>query len=210
MQGSLMPVEQWFPTTVIYDKFDDVDLDRFKKLIDNQVESRPDANTTGHWSGFNDHKLTNLHLLEDYKTLTNNITKLIKQYIEHMGWDDDTHHFQIDRMWANSYQGNEIARKHFHSGLLSGCFYLDEGHDIVFHNPLLNNRPEFLHTQVWTKTENFSNANSIAYKSEPGKCILWPGALMHETRKNNNNITRSIAFDVWCYSNRNYYFPKIS
>lgn len=204
-----MQVEQWFPTSILYDVFVDIDLSQFKDLIDEQVISYPNANTTGHWSGFNDHRLTNLHTDILYKSLKDKIENLLSEYVKIMSWDESSHLFKIDRMWANSYQGKEVARKHFHSGVLSGCFYLDEGHEIIFYNPLLNNRPEFLHTQVWTNEENFSNANSVAYKSEPGKCLIWPGSLMHETVKKTTNVTRSIAFDIWCYSDRNYYFPKL-
>lgn len=204
-----MHTEQWFPTTILFDYFSNIDLDSLRNLIDNQVTQYPEANTTGHWSGFNSHTLTNLHLDREYENLVTSINSLVAEYIKYLSWDTESQIFRIDRMWANKYQSNEIARKHFHSGVLSGCFYLDEGHDIIFHNPLLNSRPEQLHTQVWTTNENFANANLISYKSEPGKCIIWPGPIMHETKKTSNNVTRSIAFDVWCYSNKNYYFPKI-
>lgn len=205
-----MQTEQWFPTVIVYDFFKDIDFENYRQMIDEQVKLYPGSNSTGHWSGFNNHFLTNLHLDNCYKSLVSNINALIDQYVSLMSWNAEDQHFKIDRMWANCYDSQENARKHFHSGVLSGCFYLDEGHEIVFHNPLLNNRPEQIHTQVWTTDQNYLNANSISYKSEPGKCLLWPASMMHETKKNSDIVTRSIAFDVWCYSNKNYYFPKIS
>lgn len=205
-----MQIENWFPTTIIFDNFDSIDINKYQILVDEQVEKYPEANSTGHWSGFNNHFLVNLHLNKDYSDLVVEIKKLIEHYINTLGWDTQSQIFKLDRMWANSYQSKETTRKHFHSGVLSGCFYLDQGHEIVFYNPLLNNRPEQLHTQVWTKEQNYLNTNSITYKSEPGKCLIWPAPMMHETKKIDTNVTRSIAFDVWCYSNKNHYFPKIT
>jgi uncharacterized protein (TIGR02466 family) len=204
-----MPFEHWFPTTILFEDSDNLELDTLRNLVDKQAEENPTANTTGHWSGFNKAELTNLHYNLEYKPLTEHINSLLDKYIEHCCWNIDLQQFKIDRMWANKYNGKEVARKHFHSGVLSGCFYLDAGHDIEFSNPLLNNRPEFLNTQVWTTSENIANANKIIYSGAPGRCLIWPSWMMHETVKKSNNSTRSIAFDIWGYSNHNYYLPRI-
>lgn len=209
MQGSKMPAEHWFPTTIFYEDTNAIDLDKYKKLIDKQVAENPTANTTGHWSGYNSSLLINLHLNNEYRQLTEYIETLIKKYIDIMAWDDNVQIFKLERMWANRYDSKEEARKHFHSGVLSGCFYFDEGHDIVFTSPLLNNRPELLSTQIWAETENMSNANKIVYPTAPGKCLIWPSWMMHETVKSSAHPTRSIAFDVWAYSDKNYYLPRL-
>lgn len=205
-----MPFEHWFPTTILFEETTSLNLDMFRKLVDKQAKDNPTANTTGHWSGFNVSSLTALHKESEYKDLTDFINSLLTKYIEYCAWDTNLQQFRIDRMWANKYGSEEVARKHFHSGVLSGCFYLDAGHDIAFTSPLLNNRPEFLNTQIWTTQENIANANKIVYSGTPGKCLIWPSWMMHETIKKTTNSTRTIAFDIWGYSNHNYYLPPIS
>lgn len=203
-----MSFETWFPTVVLFETID-CDLDSLRTYVDQQAEQHPEYNTTGHWSGFNSSTSVQLQKESLFQNLTLSIQKLVNEYIITQAWDTDSHKFILERMWANRYVGNQVTRKHFHSGILSGCFYLDEGHDLIIYNPMLNNRPEFAHTQIWTKSENYFNANKILYSSKPGKCIIWPSMLMHETEKNSKEVTRSIAFDVWVYSDKNPNFPII-
>ena len=101
---------------------------------------------------------------------------------------------QISNSWANVNPKNTQVKKHSHSNsYISGVFYLTEGSEIMFINPLID-LWKFLPSK---KTQNLTYRQRDFYfhSIKSGQLILFPSFLEHQVLPSYNNRI-SIAFNI--------------
>jgi uncharacterized protein (TIGR02466 family) len=127
-----------------------------------------------------------------FQKLKNKILNSSRKYLNHLGhiYED----IQILNSWANIIKKNQFIQNHYHANsYISGVFYVGEGSNIVFKNPL---------EALWsftspTTNDNINTVDEIKIKPESKLLLLFPSFLQHSVDPSLVEKSRySIAFNV--------------
>lgn len=186
-----MPVEYFFPTPVYYSFVNN--LESIHHEVDSYVASVKDVDLRNPWGDtvqttfkYEHHN----HVLDNMPTLLLEIKENCQKFLTMIRHQVDS--IDIKQSWCNI--SNKDAFQHFHihgDTDLSGVYYhqtTGNDGDIVFRNPSLVNRFHKL---------TYNIDNSVNYKPEVGKILLFPSFLEHAVFHNTSDNKRiSISFNV--------------
>lgn len=172
----------------VIELFSDMDDKRLLSHEWNNFTLTDIANSAG-YSSFNHSNLT-----EDIKFnfFFQRITVLIDDFFEQLSY---TGSWKFENAWANVYPTGSYVPHHNHSkSHWSGVYYVsapDACGDLIFCDPKeysLSNEPEgFI----------FRGNTRMNIKPTPGKIVLFPGYLKHETMPNQSEENRIvISFNI--------------
>jgi uncharacterized protein (TIGR02466 family) len=144
------------------------------------------------YSSFNDHDLSKD---PTFNFFFDEISNLITEFFAKLGYDGD---WQFENSWSNVYPKGAFVPLHDHRGMhWSGVYYVQadtDCGDIIFVDPkeyALSNEPE---------NTMYRGNNDFRIEPLPGKLILFPGYLKHETMPNKSNNDRIIiSFNINCH-----------
>lgn len=193
-----MFIETWFPTPIFY-SFAPCDIqERIQEeylLAESNIKGRV---TSGTWDNnisttFNTTKniITEcgLNTLKEYILAVSD--KFIKELYSNAGSAN------MIESWVNYNNKYQFQDKHCHqnssASAISGVYYLQtntEDGKLVFHPP----------SQMMVNTSRTPTAltfNSVEYKPEVGKIVLFPSWVEHSVRANMTDSTRiSVSFNI--------------
>ena len=188
-----MPVESWFATPVYYNYVNN------KSSIQNQIQTALDKSTFGQAPGWGSstHKVSDptfgKNIIEDFSL------NIVKQEIEHHVLEyartlggDQSRKFRISASWLTNTKSKEYTRIHNHGFAdISGVYY--------FKTNTMDGDLVFLSSNTNLATMIFANIkDTVSYKPEEGKIILFPGWLYHTVGENDTNDDRiSLSFNIY-------------
>ena len=187
-----MPVEYFFPTPIYFSMVEN--LEAIQTEVSNYVSTlADDASLTNPWGDTvqTTFKYGNYeHILSKTPMLAEEIKTHCKTFLMQLNFSNPN--IRIRESWCNLGRENTFQHYHLHGDSdISGVYYHQTtGHDgeIVFRNPSLVNR-------FHKVTYNIDN--SVNYKPEIGKIILFPSFLEHAVYSNNTSHQRiSISFNI--------------
>ena len=130
------------------------------------------------------------HILASTPVLLEEIKKHTTEFLLRLNYTNLQ--INVRESWCNL--GREKSFQHYHlhgDSDISGVYYhrtTGNDGDIVFRNPSLINRFHKL---------TYNIDNSVNYKPEVGKILLFPSFLEHAVYSNNTNQTRiSVSFNI--------------
>lgn len=186
-----MPVEYFFPTPIYFSMVEN--KDPIQQEIKNYVSMLGGAELVNPWG---DTVLTTFkygnydRVLDKTPHLLEEIKKHCREFLTKLNHHNLT--VKVRESWCNI--GGEKSFQHFHihgESDISGVYYYQttgSDGDIVFRNPSLVNRFHRL---------TYNIDNSVNYKPEVGKLLLFPSFLEHAVFHNNTVNTRiSISFNI--------------
>jgi uncharacterized protein (TIGR02466 family) len=186
-----MPVEYFFPTPIYYSFV--TNLGSIHHEVDSYITSVKDIELINPWGdtvqttfkyGHYNHVLDNTPiLLSEIKEHCQNFLIAMKHQVDSI---------DIKESWCNISNKDSFQHFHIHGDTdLSGVYYhqtTSKDGDIVFRNPSLVNRFHKL---------TYDIDNSVKYKPEIGKIILFPSFLEHAVFHNTSDDKRiSISFNI--------------
>lgn len=186
-----MPVEYFFPTPIYYSFVKN--LESIHHEVDSYITSVKDIELINPWGdtvqttfkyGHYNHVLDNTPiLLSEIKEHCQNFLIAMKHQVDSI---------DIKESWCNISNKDSFQHFHIHGDTdLSGVYYhqtTSKDGDIVFRNPSLVNRFHKL---------TYDIDNSVKYKPEIGKIILFPSFLEHAVFHNTSDDKRiSISFNI--------------
>lgn len=121
------------------------------------------------------------------ENIHNYIKMVVPEYVTNRSYD-----FKIDSSWLTLNLKNHYSHSHHHGDAdISGVYYVktngNDG-DLVFENPNRLISTSYL-LNTWQE--------SMHYKPEIGKLILFPGWMVHRVEKNSSNDERiSFSFNI--------------
>lgn len=144
------------------------------------------------YSSFNDHDLSKDTNFEFFFI---EISELITEFFSRLGY---TQRWSFENAWCNIYPENAFVPLHDHRGIhWSGVYYVQAEKncgDIIFTDPkeyALSFEPE---------NTMYRGNNDFRIEPTPGKILLFPGYLKHETKPNLSNSDRIIiSFNINCH-----------
>lgn len=144
------------------------------------------------YSSFND---SDLAANPDFKFFFDKLSTLISEFLAQLGY---TGNWKFENAWSNVYPKDAFVPLHDHRGLhWSGVYYVQaDKHcgDLVLVDPkeyALANEPE---------NTLYRGNNDFRVEPTPGKVLIFPGYLKHETMPNKSNQDRIIiSFNIKCY-----------
>ena len=146
------------------------------------------------------HSTGDMHKRNQFREIAEWIDSKAEKVEELMSLKNGTH-FELDNMWANVNYKGCYNEKHNHPlSHLSGVYYVkvpDENSEIVFYDPRV--------IKEMYPTDHEDNPafwETVRFRPEEGKLILFPSYLQHSVNINNSDEDRiSISFN---------FFQKIS
>lgn len=177
-----------FPTTILSKLLNDSisikDITSYKSYLYNETylegdQSRITVNQ----------KLLDLPI---FTSLKKQILTQSKTYLDSLGhiYED----LQISNSWGTKTNKGEQSFPHSHSNsYISGVYYLTEGSDIIFSNPLKN--PTFNPMRNYIKG-NPRSYNSYSIQPQSNLLLLFSSQLVHQVEKSNIDNRLSIAFNI--------------
>jgi uncharacterized protein (TIGR02466 family) len=186
-----MPVEYFFPTPIYYSFVKNLGLIHHE--VDSYVAAVKDIELINPWG---DTVQTTFkyghynHVLDNTPTLLLEVKEHCQNFLTAMQHQVDS--IDIKQSWCNISNRNSFQHFHVHGDMdLSGVYYhqtTSHDGDIVFRNPSLVNRFHKL---------TYNLHNSVNYKPEVGKILLFPSFLEHAVFHNNSDDKRiSISFNI--------------
>jgi len=187
-----MPVEYFFPTPIYYSFVKNLGLIHHE--VDSYVASVKEIELINPWG---DTVQTTFkyggqynHVLDSTPTLLSEVKEHCQTFLTAMKHQVDS--VDIKQSWCNISNRNSFQHFHVHGDMdLSGVYYhqtTSNDGDIVFRNPSLVNRFHKL---------TYNIDNSVNYKPEVGKILLFPSFLEHAVFHNNSDDKRiSVSFNV--------------
>jgi len=188
-----MPVENWFSTPIyyeyisnrekinhdLYQVFDKISFDK-KNFWGGKTHSVSDAS-------FSTNFIEEYQLINFQKEIENHV----RQYVLLLG-SNCSDNFEIKTSWFTNTKSGEYTRIHNHSySDISGVYYLKTNQkdgDLTFISPTPS-----LSSTVFAKL-----GDTVSYKPEIGKIILFPGWLYHAVEENDTDENRiSISFNIY-------------
>jgi len=188
-----MPVEGWFATPVYYNYVAD------KNAIQSEISKVYNASSFGQVEGWGNstHYVSdptfNSNIIEQHNlvNLEQEIKHNVAMYTAELG-GDVTKKFKIASCWLTRTKPGEYTRIHNHGySDVSGVYYFktngNDG-DLVLVAPYTN-----LTSMPFAKI-----LDTVTYKPEEGKMVLFPGWLNHTVSENDTNDERiSVSFNVY-------------
>lgn len=187
-----MPVEYFFPTPIYFSFVKDL------KSIQNEVDSylatvseteliNPWGDTVQTTFKYGDY----VHALDKMPILLSQIKENCREFLQAIKYQQSAN-IQIRESWCNISNKNSFQHIHLHGDTdVSGVYYHQtngQDGDIVFRNPSLVNRFHKL---------TYNLDNSVTYKPEVGKILLFPSFLEHGVFHNNTDHRRiSVTFNI--------------
>jgi len=186
-----MPVEYFFPTPIYYSFAKNVDV--IQKEIDEYIGSLTDVELTNPWGDTvqTTFKYGNYtRILDKTPILLSEIKDHCYEFLKKINYQ--TSNINVRESWCNIGGANSFQHFHLHGDTdLSGVYYHQTNShdgDIVFRNPSLVNRFHKL---------TYNIDNSVNYKPEVGKILLFPSFLEHAVYHNNTDHKRiSVTFNI--------------
>lgn len=179
-----------FPTLVAeYDLSDKVDNDVIMKkiAISGMVMHGTLSKGMSSYMGGYDCVLTRTAMTD----LQQAIKECLDDYCKESGLEENV----IVNSWCNFLKEGGYVKRHRHDkSVLSGAYYPTSDPDDC---PLLIENP----TQVFKMTETKIydteyNVSAIGVPTFPGKLVIWPSYLYHETQKNSSDERYTISFNT--------------
>jgi uncharacterized protein (TIGR02466 family) len=182
-----------FPTPIWIRDYPDMNvtplLNLCKKLKDEDPDGRVITNIGG-WQSANVHSET----YEELKQLERYILQNSVDLLDQMGYDTNV---CVDNLWFNINTNNSVNAPHFHSGILSGVFYLSLGKypgSLLFHR---DPKDSYIFSSYKTSCITPLIAPCISYVPVEKRLIIFPSWLVHSVDANKDNEPRiSIAFNI--------------
>ena len=179
-----------FPTLVAeYDLSDKVDNDVIMKkiAISGMVMHGTLSKGMSSYMGGYDCVLT--------RTAMTDLQQAIKECLDYYCKESGLEENVIVNSWCNVLKEGGYVKRHRHDkSVLSGAYYPTSDPDDC---PLLIENP----TQVFKMTETKIydteyNVSAIGVPTFPGKLVIWPSYLYHETQKNSSDERYTISFNT--------------
>lgn len=188
-------IEQWFPTPILCDTTDDIDisaLEQFCLHLKNTMPSR-DATNYGGWQS---EDLTyNIPELDQLKEKISRLAELMhKEFKLKKSFKP-----VLDNIWVNVNPKGGFNIPHIHGeSIFSGVFYVKakEGNGkINFTHPAVN-IPYHLPGLIIDEF-NYKNSGNVFHHPAPGKLLMFPSWISHYVEPNLLDEERiSIAFNL--------------
>ncbi len=187
-----MPVEYFFPTPIYFSIIKNLDpvqqevSNYVSTLIDNTKLANPWGDTVQTTFKYGNYE----HILTNTPLLLEEITNHCKEFLARLNYSHLN--IRVRESWCNLGGENSFQHYHLHGDSdISGVYYHqtsgNDG-DIVFRNPSLVNRFHKL---------TYNIDNSVNYKPEVGKIILFPSFLEHAVYSNHTTNRRiSVSFNI--------------
>ncbi len=186
-----MPVEYFFPTPIYFSFVNNLEL--VQKEVDLYLSSVKDSELVNPWGDtvqttFKYGSFT--HVLDQTPILLSEIKNHCNEFLKNIKHEGIV--TNVRESWCNISNKHSFQHFHIHGDSdLSGVYYHQttkgDG-DIVFRNPSLVNRFHKL---------TYNIDNSITYKPEVGKLIIFPSFLEHAVFHNTLDSKRiSISFNI--------------
>lgn len=175
----------------LYELFDTTDSKRMLSHNWKNFVLSADRSKSG-YSSFND---SDLAVDPNFKFFFDKLSTLISEFLAQLGY---TGKWKFENAWSNIYPTDAFVPLHDHRGLhWSGVYYVQaEEHcgDLILVDPkeyALANEPE---------NTMYRGNNDFRVEPTPGKVLIFPGYLKHETAPNTSNTDRIIiSFNIKCY-----------
>jgi len=144
------------------------------------------------YSSFNDNDLsTNF----DFKFFFDKLSILVTEFLSQLGY---TGRWKFENAWSNIYPADAFVPLHDHRGMhWSGVYYVEAAEhcgDLILVDPkeyALANEPE---------NTMYRGNNDFRVEPTPGKVLIFPSYIKHETAPNKSNSDRIIiSFNIKCY-----------
>jgi uncharacterized protein (TIGR02466 family) len=144
------------------------------------------------YSSFND---SDLAVDPNFKFFFDKLSTLVAEFLAQLGY---TGKWKFENSWSNIYPADAFVPLHDHRGLhWSGVYYVQAEErcgDLILVDPkeyALANEPE---------NTMYRGNNDFRVEPTPGKVLIFPGYLKHETAPNKSNNDRIIiSFNIKCY-----------
>ena len=157
---------------------------------DNNILTDQTSPSTG-WSSFNH---SNLKDDPNFSSLYDLLSPLINDFFDQLGFYGD---WDFVNSWANVYPKNSFVPHHNHGDVhWSGVYYInaDENCGDLF---LLDPKEYALSNEPFNT--KWRGNHKLRITPVPGKVVLFPGYLKHESAPNKNDSYRTIiSFNINC------------
>jgi len=210
-----MPLLSFFPTGIYKEKII-LDKKYKKQLVDsilNQEKTKPNKSKNKAWLGdeYGDEYLHNNKL---FNILYENISKLIKSYLDTMGYNEKSLNIYFQRSWATISRNSQNISMHTHmQSHLSYAYYLllPEGSGkLEFSNERSYNEiisGSHIKAKLLEKITNkltHHNSPNIVCSIEEDEIYIFPSKLKHGTHPGTNSDPRiSLSSDIILALNEN-------
>jgi uncharacterized protein (TIGR02466 family) len=179
-----------FPTLVAeYDLSDKVDNDVIMKkiAISGMVMHGTLSKGMSSYMGGYDCVLTRTAMTD----LQEAIKECLDDYCKESGLEENV----IVNSWCNVLKEGGYVKRHRHDkSVLSGAYYPTSDPDDC---PLLIENPTQILKMTETKIYDTEyNVSAIGVPTFPGKLVIWPSYLYHETQKNSSDERYTISFNT--------------
>lgn len=183
---------QFFPKVLYLETLKSLDKSTIKYLKEKMVKDSviAGAQTNGELTKdqqiLKDNKLANLN---------KEILLHIKKYVDILGHEISS--VKVCSSWGNILRKGEHIHAHKHTNAyISGCFYLTDGCNILFHNSSADK--DFMFNPIVTAVEDKPwTWSNMTIPAEVGRILLFPSQLSHSVEDNPALDDRySLAFNV--------------
>ena len=187
-----MPVEGWFHTPIYYNYIEDIT--GVQQELENAFH-KISFDKKDEW-GINTHSVSDTtfdsNIIEsmNLKIFEKEIRKNVDNFLTELQSQCKKHYY-ISSCWFTKTKPNEYTRIHNHGYTdISGVYYFktnQQDGNIVFLSPVS------ISSIVFAKLQD-----TVSYKPEIGKIILFPGSLYHTVNENETDEDRiSVSFNIY-------------
>ena len=169
-------LQEWFSTPIYYEHY--TDLPHLRSLIPHLKKYIPKKNVEPLTQGDIKTGVATLnsfiHFDKKFKKVFNFIEKQVNEYAKIRGLDLKKENLYLGKSWVNfAKKGSRISEHNHAKSYISGVIYLNTSdiNDKLYVAKYRKNDPLLV-------PNKFTN-NTVLYKVEPGKIILFPGDLNH-------------------------------
>ena len=192
-------IQKWFPTPIYYEHYKD--LAHLRSLIPHLKKYTPDSNKELLVQG--DIKTgvatinSYIHFDKRFKKLFDYIEEHAIKYAKVRGIDLDKEFLYLGKSWVNfAKKGSKVSEHNHSKAYISGVLYINSTdiNDNLYLAKYRKNDPLLV--------PNEFTQNTVLYKVEPGKIILFPGDISHGVLKeyNGDDERVCISFDFYTTS----------
>tara|TARA_R110000803_G_scaffold45126_1_gene95204 strand:+ start:850 stop:1449 length:600 start_codon:yes stop_codon:yes gene_type:complete len=178
-----------FPTVVLSEELNNISFNEIEQYK-TYLTTLPFNNNEGQGKYTVTQQLLENPIFNSLKESILNISKNYCDELDHMYLD-----LQIASSWATLHKKDINTNFHKHANsYLSGVFYLTEGSNIKFSNPL---NPEWcFEPNKNPDTNNYRSFEEYSFSPFPRFCLIFPSFLKHSIEKSISDDRTSIAFNI--------------